>query len=134
MKRLQSFSRKISLFSVIKMIQACAFPCISLGHLFLCMVSKGSKEESGITNTEVLSGFRPLQRNQPKKKLIILRSNIPNFTNLTLEMTCQRFQTVILLVALWAVWISLMSFLSKNTKIQFHNSSKRVQKPHSNSS
>jgi len=116
------------------MILVCASPCISLGHLFLYMASKGSREESGTTSTEVLSGSSRLQRSQAKKKLTILRNNISNFIDLTLEMTCRRSQTGTLLVALWAVWISSMSFLSKNTKIQFQSSSRSPQKPHSSSS
>lgn len=132
-KSLKRFSSQIHHSSERLMILVCASPCTSPGHLFLYTVSKGSREENGTTSTEVLSGFRRLQRSQPKKKLIILRNNIPNFIDLTLEMTCQSSQTDISLVASWAAWISSMSFLSKNTKIQFQSSFKRTQQPHGNS-
>ena len=132
LKKLERYLRRISLFIATKMILVWLYQCTSLGHLFLCMVSKDSKEENGTTSIEVLSGFRPLRRSQLRKKLIILKINTPNSINLTSEMTCQRSQTVILPVALWGVSISLMSFLSKNTKIQFHQYSRRNLKPHSN--
>lgn len=111
------------------MILVCASPCTSLGHLFLCMASKDSREESGTISTVVLSGSRLPQRSQAKKKLTILRTSIPNSIDLTLVMTCQRSLTVILQVVLWADWTSSMSFLSKNTKIQFQSSFRRTQLP-----
>ena len=137
LRRLRSHersSRRINLSTASKMTLACVSLCISLGHLFLSMASKGSRAGNGTTSTEVHSGSRRPRRSQAKRKLIIWKSNISNSIVLCSEMTCLSSQTGTSLAALWAVWISSMSFLSKNTKIQFQSSSKNPLRPHSSSS
>jgi hypothetical protein len=56
-------------------------PCISHGLLSLSAASKDLREESGHISTEGHSGFMQPQRSLHRRRLIVSRKLINNFTN-----------------------------------------------------
>ena len=102
-RSLRRFLRRISRFIENKMIQECVCPCISLGHRFWSMVSKDLKVESGAISIEDLFGFMLPPKSHHKRKLIILRIIVGNFTNKSV-MTYLSSLKDILQAALSAEW------------------------------